>query len=55
MTALAQLGFVTAGVAAMLIRLGVARGMLEQRPAHRRCPSCGRLIGGAACGVCSGR
>lgn len=37
---------VTTGVGAVMIRLGLARGLLESRNADRRCPSCGRLIDG---------
>jgi hypothetical protein len=46
---------VTAGVAAVMIRLGLSRGLLQLRRAPRRCPSCGRLIGGRVCGTCTGR
>jgi hypothetical protein len=44
MTALIpQLTVVTTGVGAVMIRLGVTRGLLQPGKAPRRCPSCGRL------------
>jgi recombinational DNA repair protein RecR len=48
-----QLCLVTTGVAALMIRLGVARGLLQLRKAPRRCPSCGRLIDGRVCATCT--
>jgi recombinational DNA repair protein RecR len=46
---------VTAGVGYAMVRLGLSKGMLQARRASRRCPSCGRLIGGSVCRVCTGR
>jgi recombinational DNA repair protein RecR len=54
MTPLISLGLLTTGVGAAMIRLGLARGLLESRVPRRRCPSCGRLIEGAVCRVCAG-
>jgi hypothetical protein len=55
MTALIpELTVVTTGVGAVMIRLGVTRGLLQPRKAPRRCPSCGRLIDGPACKHCTG-
>ena len=52
----AELGLVvTTGVAVVMIRLGLSRGMLQLRRAPRRCPSCGRLMGGRVCGLCARR
>jgi hypothetical protein len=55
MTALMpELTVVTAGVGAVMIRLGVTRGLLQPGKAPRGCPSCGRLIGRRACRSCAG-
>lgn len=35
--------------AAVMIRLGLERGLLQPRRERRRCPSCGRLINGRVC------
>jgi hypothetical protein len=48
-----ELCLVTTGVAALMIRLGVTRGLLQPRRATRRCPSCGRLIDGRVCATCT--
>jgi len=54
MTALIpELAVVTTGVGAVMIRLGLDRGLLQPRNAPRRCPSCGRLIDDAACRHCT--
>jgi hypothetical protein len=44
---------VTTGIAAVMIRLGLDRGLLQLRRAPRRCPSCGRLVHGRVCGICA--
>jgi hypothetical protein len=44
---------VTTGVGAVMIRLGLDRGLLQPRNAPRRCPSCGRPIDGPACRHCT--
>ena len=50
MTALIpELALVTTGVGAVMIRLGLDRGLLQPRNVPRKCPSCGRLIDGPAC------
>ncbi len=54
MTALVPLILVTTGVAAVMIKLGIARGLLQSRNPRRRCPSCGRLIDGPVCRHCTG-
>jgi len=48
-----QLGLVAIAVAALMIRLGVTRGLLQPRSPTRRCPSCGRLIDGRVCAACT--
>jgi hypothetical protein len=48
-----QLAVVTTGVGAVMIRLGLGKGLLQLRNAPRRCPSCGRLIDGSACRHCT--
>ena len=53
MTALPELAVVTTGVGAVMIRLGLDRGLLQPRNVPRRCPSCGRLIDGRACRHCT--
>jgi len=54
MTALIpELALVTTGVGAVMIRLGLDRGLLRLRNVPRRCPSCGRLIDGPACRHCT--
>jgi recombinational DNA repair protein RecR len=45
---------VTTGVGAVMIRLGLVRGMLESRRGVRRCPSCGRLLRERVCSKCAG-
>lgn len=48
-----QVSLVTTAVAALMIRLGVTRGLLQSRRTTRRCPSCGRLIDGRVCAGCT--
>jgi len=56
MTALtSQVVLLTTGVGALMILVGLGRGLLQVRSAGRRCPSCGRLIEGRVCATCSGR
>jgi recombinational DNA repair protein RecR len=56
MTALtSQVVLLTTGVGALMILVGLGRGLLQVRSASRRCPSCGRLIEGRVCATCSGR
>jgi hypothetical protein len=49
-----QLVALTTGVGAVMILVGLRRGLLERRKAPRRCPSCGRVIDGPACKHCTG-
>jgi hypothetical protein len=42
-----------ATVGALMIRLGLDRGVLVRRRVVRRCPSCGRLIRQSVCQVCT--
>lgn len=44
---------VSTGVGYVMVRLGLGKGMLQPRKASRRCPSCGRLIDGSLCRVCT--
>jgi recombinational DNA repair protein RecR len=46
---------VTTGVGYLMVRVGLGKGMLQLRRASRRCPSCGRLIDGSRCRVCTGQ
>lgn len=50
---LALLSVVTTGVGVVMIRMGVAKGMLEAR-VQRRCPACGRLMRPPVCRACAG-
>jgi hypothetical protein len=50
---ISQLSLVTTAVAALMIRLGVTRGLLTPRRATRRRASCGRLIDGRVCATCT--
>jgi hypothetical protein len=54
MTALVTVSILTTGVGVVMIRLGLTQGLLQPRKQPRRCPSCGRLIAGRVCGVCTG-
>jgi len=51
----ALLAVLTTGVGAVMIRLGVDRGLLLFGRGKRRCPSCGRLIPARVCPVCAGQ
>jgi hypothetical protein len=55
MTALTpQFVVLTTGVGALMILLGLGRGVLGARFGGRRCPSCDRLIEGRVCRACTG-
>jgi recombinational DNA repair protein RecR len=54
MTALTpQFVLLTTGVGALMILIGLGRGLLQARSGCRRCPSCGRLIEGRVCRTCT--
>jgi hypothetical protein len=44
---------VTTGVGAVMILLALSRGLVRGRSAGRQCPSCGHLIHGRVCRVCT--
>jgi hypothetical protein len=44
-----------AGVAALMLRIGIQSKLLEWRHQSRRCPSCGRLLTARVCRHCGGR
>jgi hypothetical protein len=46
------LSLLTTAAAALMIRLGVTRGLLQPRRQTRRCPSWGRLINSRVCPAC---
>ena len=48
-----QLVLLTTGVGALMILLGLGRGLLQARTGVRRCPSCDRLIEGSVCKTCT--
>lgn len=48
------LAALTLGVGAVMVRLGLDRGLLQLSKAQRRCPSCGRLIRARLCPLCAG-
>jgi hypothetical protein len=48
-----QFILLTTGVGALMILVGLGRGLLQARSAGRRCPSCGRLIQGPVCRTCT--
>ena len=48
-----QLVLLTTGVGALMIVLGLGRGLLQARNGVRRCPSCDRLIEGRVCKPCT--
>jgi recombinational DNA repair protein RecR len=50
-----QFVLLTTGVGALMTLLGLGRGLLQARSGSRRCPSCGRLIGGRVCRSCTKR
>ncbi len=45
---------VAMSVGAVMVRVGLGRGLLMPRKARRRCPSCGRLLERSVCGRCAG-
>jgi hypothetical protein len=47
-----QLVLLTTGVGALMILLGLGRGLLQARNGFR-CPSCDRLIEGRVCKTCT--
>jgi hypothetical protein len=51
---LALLAAFTTAVGAVMIRLGLSRGMLQMRKTERRCPACGRLVRNRVCSWCAG-
>jgi hypothetical protein len=54
MTALTpQLTLLTTGIGALMILVGLGRGLLQARSGGRRCPSCDRLIEGRVCRTCT--
>jgi recombinational DNA repair protein RecR len=54
MTALTpQFVLLTTGVGALMILVGLGRGLLQARSGSRRCPSCDRLIEGRFCRTCA--
>ena len=54
MTALtSQVVLLTTGVGALMILVGLGRGLLQARSGSRRCPSCGRLVEGRVCRTCA--
>jgi recombinational DNA repair protein RecR len=48
-----QLVLLTTAVGALMILVGLGRGLLQARNGGRRCPSCGRLIEGRVCRTCT--
>ena len=50
-----QLVVLTTGVGAVMVLVGLGRGLLEPRKARRACPCCGRLIDGRVCRRCTGK
>jgi hypothetical protein len=48
-----EFALLTTAVGALMIRLGLTRGLLQSRRPTRRCPSCGRLINGHVCATCT--
>jgi recombinational DNA repair protein RecR len=48
-----QLVLLTTGAGALMILLGLGRGLLQARNGPRRCPSCGRLVEGRVCKTCT--
>jgi rRNA maturation endonuclease Nob1 len=51
---LALLAALTTAAGAVMVRLGLSRGMLQLRKTERRCPACGRLVRGRVCPWCAG-
>jgi hypothetical protein len=50
----AVLAVVTSGVGAVMIRLGIDKGVLQPRRAPRKCASCSRLLKSRVCANCTG-
>jgi hypothetical protein len=48
-----QFILLTTGFGALMILVGIGRGLLQARSPGRRCPSCGRLIEGPVCRTCT--
>ena len=48
-----QFVLLTTGVGALMILVGLGRGVLRARSGARRCPSCDRLIEGRVCRTCA--
>jgi hypothetical protein len=48
-----QFVLLTTGVGALMILVGLGRGLLRARSGGRRCPSCDRLIEGRVCRTCT--
>jgi hypothetical protein len=48
-----QVVLLTTGAGALMILVGIGRGLLGSRSAGRRCPSCDRLIEGRVCRTCA--
>lgn len=44
---------VTTGVGFLMLVSGVHKSLLEWRNRQRHCPSCGRIIDGPVCRVCT--
>jgi recombinational DNA repair protein RecR len=54
MTALTpQFVLLTTGVGALMILVGLGRGLLHARSRGRRCQSCDRLVEGRVCRTCT--
>jgi hypothetical protein len=51
---LALLAALTTAAGAVMMRLGLCRGMLQLRKIERRCPACGRLVRDRVCPWCAG-
>jgi recombinational DNA repair protein RecR len=48
-----QFVLLTTGFGALMILVGLGRGLLQARSGGRRCPSCDRLIQGRVCRTCT--
>jgi recombinational DNA repair protein RecR len=48
-----QFVLLTTGAGALMILVGLGRGLLQARSGSRRCPSCDRLIEGRVCRTCT--
>jgi hypothetical protein len=51
---LALVAALTTTAGAVMIRLGLSRGLLQLRKTERRCPACGRLVRDRVCPWCAG-